>query len=116
MANAYIASANELLASMTSMLEDDPTLNLCNDGFCLWCREIERKLNLFDQIKNPKVFQKNVAVIRIVAFVNKIRLKRFNFVAFQKEKTNIRFTPTTTTELLLEFLHGLYLTIRTKFI
>ncbi|MCW4034054.1 MAG: AAC(3) family N-acetyltransferase, partial [Candidatus Bathyarchaeota archaeon] len=53
-ADAYLASAETLIESMTEMLTQNPTLTLCEDASCIWCRELERRMNLFSRIENPK--------------------------------------------------------------
>jgi aminoglycoside 3-N-acetyltransferase len=63
------------LDAMTKLLKDDPTLNLCDNVTCIWCRELERRLNLYNRIRNPALFQRNKMVINLIALVNKHRLR-----------------------------------------
>jgi aminoglycoside 3-N-acetyltransferase len=74
-AHAILVSTKEALDLMTQMLHKDPTLNLCDDIACLWCRELERKMNLYASIKNPRPFQKNLFWIQLLALINRHRLK-----------------------------------------
>lgn len=70
MANSIIVPAKESIERMSSLLKVDPTLNLCDKPLCLWCREIEKRLNLYQYIKNPKIFQSNKAAIHLFALIN----------------------------------------------
>ncbi|MCW4032500.1 MAG: AAC(3) family N-acetyltransferase [Candidatus Bathyarchaeota archaeon] len=74
MANSILLPANESLELTTNLLRNDPTLNLCNSIKCLWCRELERRINLYNRIKNPKFFQKNRLAIGTIATISKFRL------------------------------------------
>lgn len=75
LANAILAPTKETLESMADLLKKDPTTNLCDDITCLWCRELERKMNLYEDIESPKFFQKNLLVIKTIEFINKFRLR-----------------------------------------
>ena len=59
---------------MTELLRQDPALNLCDELTSLWCRELERRLDLYDSIAHPKYFQRSRVVRRLVAAVNHFRL------------------------------------------
>jgi aminoglycoside 3-N-acetyltransferase len=74
MANSILLPANEFLELTTKLLKNDPTLNLCNSIKCIWCRELERRINLYNRIKNPKFFQKNRLAIGTIATISKFRL------------------------------------------
>lgn len=76
MAYSIIAPVKDLIEEMTKMLKNDPTLNLCDKVYCLWCREAERRLDLYGRIENPKYFQKNPFFIGIISFINSSRLIR----------------------------------------
>jgi aminoglycoside 3-N-acetyltransferase len=86
MARSVLAPAKELLQAMAEMLERDPTLNLCDDILCLWCREAERTLDIYRKIENPKFFQRNPLLVRIIALMNDFRLNKYRFLSFQNGK------------------------------
>lgn len=86
MAAAILVPARESLERMTGRLKENPAINLCKNPFCLWCREIERKLNLYPKIERPKIFQKNKAVIYFFAFINRIRELDNRFITKAKLK------------------------------
>lgn len=86
MAYSILAPARGLLKVMTGMLKENPTLNLCDNVFCLWCRELERRLNLYKKIENPKYFQKSSFMIQTIALVNWFRLKKYRFMSFRRGK------------------------------
>jgi hypothetical protein len=44
---------------------------------CCWCRELERRLDLYKSIDNPKNFQKKKLVIYSIAVFNLIRLQNY---------------------------------------
>jgi aminoglycoside 3-N-acetyltransferase len=73
-AKSIIVPAKESLDMMTDLLISDPTLNLCHRVYCLWCRELEREMNLYERIKNPKYFQKNVFIIKGITLINRLRI------------------------------------------
>ena len=74
-AAAIVAPAKETLDIMTILLKQEPILNLCDDFAFLWCRELERRLKLYNKIKKPKLFQKNILIRSIIALINFIRLQ-----------------------------------------
>lgn len=76
-ADSMISPAKDLLYAMANMLKEDPTLNLCDVTYCLWCRECERKKGLYKRIKNPKYFQRNRLVIKTIALINDVRLRKY---------------------------------------
>jgi len=73
MADAVLLPAKESLERMSDLLKNNPLLNLCENPLCLWCREIEKRLNLYDRIENPKYFQENKFVIFIISLINRLR-------------------------------------------
>jgi aminoglycoside 3-N-acetyltransferase len=77
-AHAILGSAKELLHSMADMLKADPTLNLCDDILCLWCREFERRMNLYNRIDKPHSFQRSRLVARALAMLNWFRLRKYD--------------------------------------
>jgi aminoglycoside N3'-acetyltransferase len=92
-APSIVGSANELLEAMSSMLKKDPTLNLCYDYSCLNCRELEKRMNLYGRVKNPKFFQKSLFIRRILSYKNRLALRRYSFVAFNRSKWKRKIHP-----------------------
>lgn len=88
MVSTIIANANEVISSMSSMLSENPQLNLCNNIYCLRCRELERKMNLYDRIANPALHQRSRLARKIVSFRNRLILKKYSHVAFCELKRN----------------------------
>jgi hypothetical protein len=86
LASSLLVPAREALAMMTDILKKEPSLNLCDNVSCLWCREIGRRLALFGQIENPKFFQRYQAVVTMIAFFNWFRLGD-NWVVTKLRKT-----------------------------
>jgi hypothetical protein len=78
MAKAIIAYADRLINLMTFMLKENPTLNLCDDLYCYKCRELEKRMNLFERIANPKLFQRNRFIRIVLSWKNILLLKRMN--------------------------------------
>jgi aminoglycoside 3-N-acetyltransferase len=74
-ARSILVYTKAALDLMTQMLQKDPTLNLCDNIACLWCRELERKMSLYKKIKNPRPFQKNILWIELLTLINRHRLK-----------------------------------------
>jgi len=72
-AGAVLVLAKESLNTMIAILRDNPVVNLCERPLCYWCRELERRLNLFGKIENPRIFQRNGFMIYTVALINRIR-------------------------------------------
>lgn len=85
-ANSILVSAKDFIEVMTDMLRKDPTLTLCDRIHCLWCREFERRLNLYGKISNPRYFQKNAFIRATIAMINRFRMKEFSFLLFQNGK------------------------------
>lgn len=77
MAHSIIVPAKEFLKETSKILRVNPTLNLCDDISCLWCRELERRMNLYKLIENPKFFQRYPLIIKGIAFINWLRLKSY---------------------------------------
>ncbi|WP_455277740.1 AAC(3) family N-acetyltransferase [[Eubacterium] cellulosolvens] len=75
MADSILVPAKEALDNMADILRKKPYLNLCDNIFCYWCRELERRMNLYDQIDNPKLFQKSRSIINSIMVINWVRLK-----------------------------------------
>lgn len=90
MAYSILAPAKALIDTMAEMLKKNPTLNLCDKISCIWCREAERKLDLYKNIDNPKYFQKIRLMTTTIALINRFRLKRYSFVSFRSWKGKFR--------------------------
>jgi len=73
-ADAVLVPAGESLRVMTELLQEAPARNLCGDWSCLWCRELERRLDLYGAIESPRVFQRYRAVAGMTGLVNRVRL------------------------------------------
>lgn len=86
MADSIIANADRLINAMTKIMKDDVTLNLCDDAFCLECRELERILNLYDIIKNPHIFQRSIIVRELIEARNKLILKKYSHISIRKSQ------------------------------
>jgi aminoglycoside 3-N-acetyltransferase len=80
-AASILAPADKLLKSMTAILKEKPELTLCNDFFCLHCRALERKRNLYQKIENPKLFQKNLLIRKTLTIVQKIATRRYSHLS-----------------------------------
>jgi hypothetical protein len=74
-AETLLVQADPVLYQMASMLRSDPTLNLCRDYSCYWCREIERKLDLYPHIEDPCVFQRNGLLAKTTRLINAARTR-----------------------------------------
>ena len=117
MADAYLASAELLIKSMTKLLTENPTLTLCDNVSCLWCRELERRMNLFHRIEDPKFFQKNGIAVNLIALGNRVRLKCFNWVQLQKGNGDsiIKQKPTRL-QSIKQRMKNFVFAVRTKFL
>ena len=87
MANSIIASVDQLLYHMSTMLKENPALNLCDDLSCYMCRELERIMNLYERVENPKLFQKNILIRTLLSWKNRLLLRRLNHLN-SRNKTN----------------------------
>jgi len=61
---------------------------LCDNAFCLRCRELERRLNLYDSIENPRFFQKNLVCRTLINLRNIIILRRYTRFSLKSPKQN----------------------------
>jgi len=75
MADSILAPAKETLEIMINALKNNPAKYLCDEITCLWCREIERLLNLYDAIENPWFFQKRFLAKKSIALINRFRMR-----------------------------------------
>ncbi len=69
-ASALLVPAKESLHIMTAALRKHPERNLCDHLLCYWCRELERRRDLFDAVAHPRFFQRSALAIRLVAVAN----------------------------------------------
>ncbi len=77
-ADAVLLPAEQSLLVMTEILRQTPARNLCGVWSCLWCRELERRLDLYGAIENPRFFQKHRTVAWLLGRVNRVRLAYAN--------------------------------------
>ena len=109
---ARLCSAREFIESSSSILLKNPQLTLCKNMMCVWCRETERKLNLYGRIENPRYFQKHLWASEIVARINKFRTKKYVYFAFRNGKGDSDLRRGRVSYVLSEFrgfLRNLYL-------
>jgi aminoglycoside N3'-acetyltransferase len=116
MAQAYITSSRELIDAMAMMLKEKPVLNLCDDILCLWCRELERRMNLYSKIENARIFQKNNVITKFIVLANRIRLNRFNLLFYREGKGEFaEEIKQTRLDMASNFLNDICLTFRKNF-
>lgn len=92
-APSLVGPINKLLDSMSAMLKEDPTLNLCYDFSCLSCRELERRMNLYERIRNPKFFQRSLLIRQLLHQRNRIALRRYSYVSFNSSQRKRKIHP-----------------------
>ena len=90
LADSIIGSADRLIDAMTVILKENPTLNLCDDMLCYKCRELEKKLNLYDRIANPKLFQRNTFIRTVLNWRNQFFIRRSNYIDWRKTPSWLR--------------------------
>jgi aminoglycoside 3-N-acetyltransferase len=94
MAPSIIGPAGKIIDSMSMMLKNDPTLNLCDSIYCIHCRELERQLDLYKKIENPRYFQKSRLLRRFISFRNKLTLSsRYSYISFSTSPKKRKFSP-----------------------
>ena len=93
--NAYstIGQAKELLDFMSEHLKTNPTSNLCNDAACLWCREMEKKIQAQNTATHPQQFQNTGIMSVTINLVNQNRLKKFKYFRPKKYAPKSRKIP-----------------------
>ena len=79
-ASAILVPARESLEVMTTALTNNPERNLCDSVLCYWCRELERRMNLFLAIKKPRYFQTRAFAVPL-AVINQLRESDSSLVA-----------------------------------
>jgi aminoglycoside 3-N-acetyltransferase len=92
LANAHLMFAYEFLSNGSAMLRSNPTLNLCEDILCVQCREIERRLNLWKDIPEPRFFQRSLIMRKALQLRNYLLvLKRHNRVVVQDKNSAFHY-------------------------
>ena len=87
-ANSTISYVSELLNNMTRLFYKNPENYICDQISCIWCRETERKLNLYDKIKPQQYFHKYYIFRILLKIINKMRLNMYKFARVNKYKNN----------------------------
>ena len=92
-APSIFVPADKLIEALSTLLKEKPELTLCDNCFCLYCRNLERKKNLYPKIENPKIFQKSRLVRTVLLFRLKYVLKRYHSIStgnssLKKPKSN----------------------------
>lgn len=72
-ARSLSVQAKIALNIMIERLRSHPELYLCDNFRCLWCRELERRMDLYGRIEKCRWFQRN-PVITLIAVTNWLRL------------------------------------------
>jgi aminoglycoside 3-N-acetyltransferase len=93
--------SGEVLNVMTQMLKQDPTLTLCDDVYCVNCRELEHKLNLYPRIRNPRVFQRSQLIRETLHIRNKVVQQHYNRLRFQRPNQSRLLEPVSVQETVL---------------
>jgi len=73
-AASIMVEADNSLGLMTRKLKGDPASFLCDSLSCLWCRELERRMNLYRAIRDPRYFQKSMVAAYTIGLMNQLRL------------------------------------------
>ena len=89
LARAILAPASDLLSAMTDLLKGRPESYLCDNVWCIWCREVERELNLYDRIVDRKYYQKYAIIRTFLSLVNRMRIKKYRYLRFNGDKNKI---------------------------
>jgi aminoglycoside N3'-acetyltransferase len=101
-AASIVAPASELIDAMITVLKEDPTVNLCDDIFCVRCRELERRLNLYGKIANPMFFQKSKFMRKLLSSRNNlVLLRRYSRVSFKNSSWRKKVSPNVFLEIAL---------------
>ena len=80
-ANAILVPARESSEIMIKLLKSNPEINLCDRTLCFWCRELERRMNLYNKIENPRYFQKIFFAVYLMFLINWLRERDNSIVA-----------------------------------
>jgi aminoglycoside N3'-acetyltransferase len=73
-ARSILVETGDALEAMKEMLAANPTLTLCSEISCAWCRELERNLGLHDRVANPRIFQRSTITRAILHTINARRM------------------------------------------
>jgi hypothetical protein len=79
---AKIGKAKDIIAETSRILSSNPELNLCDKPGCIWCRTLEKKLNLYHSIPEPRFYQYPF-IREIVSLLNKMRITRYNYIMYR---------------------------------
>jgi aminoglycoside 3-N-acetyltransferase len=74
-ARSILVEADASLKVMTRLLKANTAAYLCDSFKCLWCRELERRMKLYDQISEPQPFQKFMLIRWLTFAMNWLRLR-----------------------------------------
>jgi aminoglycoside 3-N-acetyltransferase len=74
-AQSVLVDTKKALDAMTEMLVTNPALTLCDEISCVWCRELERNLELYDSIEDLKIFQSNSILREFLKMINARRMR-----------------------------------------
>ena len=80
-AHAVVIPVKESLEIMTNLLKSNPENYLCESPWCLWCREIERRLKLCDKVYEKKWFHRNSSLRFPLDVYNSLRLSNISALA-----------------------------------
>jgi aminoglycoside 3-N-acetyltransferase len=109
MALSIIGPADKIIDSMSMMLKNDPTLNLCDSIYCLHCRELERQLDLYEKIENPRYFQKSMLFRRLISFRNKLTLSScYSNISFSTLPKKRKFNLVVLMDTILSLVAALF--------
>lgn len=73
-AHSILVDTGDALQAMKEMLAANPTLTICPEISCGWCRELERNLKLYDRIANPRIFQRSAIMRELLHTINARRM------------------------------------------
>lgn len=93
--------SGEVLDAMTQMLKQDPTLTLCDDFYCISCRELEHRMNLYRKIRNPRTFQRSKLIRETLHIRNSVLQQYYNRLNFQHPNQSRLLEPVTIQETAL---------------
>jgi len=81
-AKAVVIPAKESLDIMTNLLERNPEKYLCESPWCLWCREIEKRLKLCDEVDDKKWFHRHLFLRFLLDVYNFFRVRDIAVLTF----------------------------------
>jgi aminoglycoside 3-N-acetyltransferase len=80
-AESLVADARGVVDHLSQILRQRPEANLCNDFTCLWCRELERRLDLYGRIAEPRIYQRSRVLRQLTAMANARRMEHSGWAA-----------------------------------